>query len=270
MVEQTDPVALVTGASSGIGLAFAERLARDHYDLILVARRKQRLDELGQRLRASAGVNAEVLVADLSKPAGLRTVEARILAEPNLEILVNNAGFGAYMKFVELPADRAEELVQVKVMTTMRLTRAALPGMIARGRGAIINVSSRLAYSGGMGAPLPQRAVYAGSNAFLNVFTRLLHLELEGTGVKVQALCPGVVETEFHERVGAPPGSMPPEIIMSAGDLVEASLDGLERGELICLPALGDESILEKIHQDEKNLVANSRTGKVADRYKSK
>ena len=156
------PKALVTGASSGIGAAFAERLARDRYDLILVARRRERLDALAERLRENQSVTVDVIQADLTRPDELLVVEKRITAEPALSMLVNNAGFGGYMPFTSLEPDRAEELIRLQVLAVTRLTRAALPGMIARDRGTVINISSRLAFSASMPSPpLPRRATYA-------------------------------------------------------------------------------------------------------------
>jgi uncharacterized protein len=270
MSATTRPHALVTGASSGIGAAFAERLAKDGYDLIVVARRRDKLEELAQRLQDRHQVNVEVLVADLSKPDSLRIVEERIAEDSVLEMLVNNAGFGGYMPFVELDPDKAEELINLKVLAVTRLTRAALPGMLAYGRGAIINVSSRLGFSGSLGSSqLPKRATYAGANAYINTFTQLLHSELEGTGVQVQALCPGVVETEFHERVGIDPNRYPPAIVMKPEDLVSASLAGLKMGEVICVPALEDVSLLSNIQESERKFFEGSRTGNVAKRYGS-
>jgi short-subunit dehydrogenase len=264
------PRALVTGASSGIGAAFAERLAHDQYDVILVARRRERLEALAQRLREAEHVHAEILVADLARPDGLRAVEMRIADEPRLELLVNNAGFGGYMPFVTLDPDRAEELIHVHVVTVTRLTRAALPGMIARGRGAIINVSSRLALSASMAAPpLPKRATYAAAKAYINVFTQILQNELEGAGVQVQALCPGIVETEFHERVGIDPGRYPAAAVMKPEDLVAASLAGLHLGEVICMPALDDPRLLAQLQENERRVFEQSRSGTVAARYKS-
>jgi len=261
--------ALVTGASSGIGTAFAERLAKDGYDLVVVARRGDRLEELAKRLQETYKVSVEVLVADLGKPDSLRTVEKRI-AESSLDMLVNNAGFGAYMPFVELDPDKAEELINVKVLAVTRLTRAALPGMIQRGRGSIINVSSRLAFSALLGSSqLPKRAVYAGTNAYINSFSQLVQSELEGTGVQVQALCPGLVATEFHMLVGADTSRFPAAIVMQPEDLVSASLAGLKLGEVICVPALEDASLLAQLQEDQKKFFETSRTGSIAARYKS-
>ena len=142
--------------------------------------------------------------------------------------------------------------------------------MIARKRGSVINVSSRLAFSGAMGSSqLPKRAVYAGANAFINTFSQLLQSELEGTGVKVQALCPGVVATEFHGLVGTDSSRFPAAIVMKPEDLVEASLAGLRLGEVICIPAMEDTGLLIQIHESQKRFFEQTRSGKMAERYKS-
>jgi short-subunit dehydrogenase len=264
------PHALVTGASSGLGAAFAERLAQDGYDLTILARRRDRLESLAEKLQANHHVNIEVISADLSKPDELLTVEKHITDGNDLELLVNNAGFGGYMPFVELDPDKATELINLKVLAVTRLTRAALPGMLEHGRGAIINVSSRLAFSAPLGSTqLPKRATYAGANAFINTFSQLLQSELEGTGVQVQALCPGVIETEFHERVGIDPNRYPATIVMKPEDVVQASLIGLNLGEVICVPALEDADLLAQIQECQKRFFESSRTGNLATRYRS-
>jgi hypothetical protein len=265
----TRPQALITGASSGIGAAFAERLARDGYDVVLVARRRDRLQDLAGRMAQEHSITAEVLVADLTQQDQLKTVEQRIEELKALTLLINNAGFGGYMPFISLEPDRAEELIRLHIVALTRLTRAALPGFVARGRGAVINVSSRLAFSGPLAAPtLPKRATYAACKSFINTFSQILAAELEGTGVRVQALCPGLVQTEFHDHVGADPRSFPPAIVMSAKDLVDASLKGLERGEVICVPALEDLTLLKNIEDSQRQFFEQSRTGAVAGRYK--
>ncbi len=262
------PHALVTGASSGIGAVFAERLAQDGYDVNIVARRRDRLEALTENLQTSHQVNVEVIVADLSKSDDLRVVEKRIAENTALELLVNNAGFGDNMAFVQLDPDKAEEIINVQVLAVARLTRAALPGMIARGHGSIINVSSDLAFSGPLGSSqLPKRATYAGTKAFIVTFTQLLQSELEGTGVQVQVLCPGMVRTELHELVDMDPSGFPPPIMMEAEDLVGASLAGLKLGEVICIPALEDADLLRQLQEDERLLFETAATGKVATRY---
>jgi short-subunit dehydrogenase len=270
MTTNLQPYALITGASSGIGTSFAERLAHDGYDVIIVARRRERLEALAQRLQKEYQVNAEVLVADLSKPAQLRTVEKRIAEVTTLDMLVNNAGFGGYMPFVELDPDRAEELINLQVLAVARLTRAALPGMLARGHGSIINVSSRLGFSGSMGsAQMPKRATYAGTKAFINTFSQLVQSEIEGTGVQVQALCPGLVATEFHDIQGSDTSRFPAGMVMKPEEVVTASLAGLKLGEVICVPALEDINLLSNIQESEKKFFETSRMGSVAARYKS-
>ena len=264
------PLALVTGASSGIGAAFAERLAHDQYDLILVARRRDRLEALAQQLQHDHSVTVDVLDADLTQPAGVRAVEQRLATEPAVSLLVNNAGFGGYMPFVELDPDRAEELIRLQVVAVTRLTRAALPGMIARGQGAVINVSSRLAFSATLPSPpLPRRATYAATKAYINTFTQILADELTGTGVRVQALCPGVVQTEFHQQVGINPAQYPAALVMTPADVVAASLAGLERGEVVCVPALADPGLLAQVDESQRRLFEQSRSGALAERYRA-
>jgi uncharacterized protein len=262
------PRALVTGASSGIGAAFAERLARDGYDLVLVARRRQRLQELAQRLKGD-GAAVDVLAADLTQGEQLRMVEKRISEDSALEMLVNNAGFGGYAPFAELDPGVAEGLIRLHVVAVTRLARAALPGMIARGRGAVVNVSSRLAFSGSLeGAFLPKRAVYAGAKAYINTFTEVLANELRGTGVKVQVLCPGVVRTEFHVVQGMDPGRFSPDLVMTAQDVVQASLAALESDDVICVPGLARSERVTEVHEAERRLFEDSTGGTLADRYR--
>ncbi len=212
------PLALVTGASSGIGKAFAERLAADGHDLIVVGRRRERLEALAAAL---PGVAVRVVAADLSTDDGIDTV-AELCASQPLTMLVNNAGVAHYMPLAELPAAQARELVHVKVVAPTLLTRAALPGMLARGTGTIVNVAGMIAFSGPAPASqLPRRAVYAGTLAHIVAMSQTLHAELEGTGVKVHVVCPGVVATEFHAVQGMDLSAVPR---MSAEDVVAAAL----------------------------------------------
>ena len=262
------PRALVTGASSGIGRAFARRLARDGADLILVARRKERLDELARELERD-GARAEVIVADLATRQGLAAIESRA-ASGDLTMLVNNAGFQTYMPFVELDPDRAETQIRVHVTAIVRLTRAALPAMLARRSGAVINVSSMLAFSAGMDQPfLPKRATYAATKAFVNAFTEILSGELAGTGVKVQALCPGVVRTEFHDVDGKP--VLRPNVpVMEPDDVVEASLAGLALGDVVCSPALADRSLIDREREARHAVFGGGRGSELPPRYRAK
>jgi short-subunit dehydrogenase len=251
--------AIVTGASAGIGEAFAERLARDGHDLILAARRKDRLDAIAERLAKETGADIEVFALDLSKAADLAKLEERAAADVHLSLLINNAGFGGYRPFVELEPRIADELVDVHVRATVRLTRAALPGMIARDRGAIVNIASLLAFSGTLVAdPLPQRVVYAAAKSFMVTFTQTLAGELAGTGVRAMVCCPGIVKTEFHEVQGMDLSHVPR---MSSEDIVTATLAGLELGEVICVPALEDASLVEKIGESQRALLGSASVG---------
>jgi uncharacterized protein len=265
--QRTRPRALITGASSGLGEAFAERLAADGHDLIAVARREDHLLALADRLRDAHGTATEVLVADLAAPQDLPRVEARIAAVPALDLLVNNAGFGGYRPFLQLDPDRAEELIRLQVLAVTRLARAALPAMVARGRGAVINVSSQLAFSAALPSPplLPGRAVYAATKAYINALTQLLDGELAGTGVRVQALCPGVMRTEFYARMGTDVGRVPIRP-MEPSAVVSASLAGLQRGEVLCLPGLDDASALDELRAAERRIFQRAWDHTLAER----
>jgi short-subunit dehydrogenase len=243
------PLALVTGASSGIGQAFAERLGADGHDLIVVARRADRLGALKDRLESAHGVSVEVLALDLATEGGMNEVDT-IAADRQLDVLVDNAALAHYMPFLDLPPDQAEELVKLNALAPARLIRAALPGMVQRGHGTVISVATQLVFSATAENPqLPQRAVYAATKAFLFTLIRLLALELRGSGVKVQVVCPGVVKTEFHTRQGMDMSHMPR---LEPEEIVAASLRGLELGEVVCLPSLEDTDRL--VRRDEADL----------------
>ena len=259
-------VALVTGASSGIGAALAERLAHDGYDVVLVARRRERLEALAHKLEDSAGVYAEVLPADLTDPLQLLAVEERLDAGNGIDLLVNNAGFGGYGPFAELEPDFGDRLIGVHVRAPMRLTRAALPGMITRGRGAIVNVASLLALSGPLHVRMSGRATYAGAKAFLLTFTQSLAQELEGTGVHAMVCLPGMVETEFH---GVRRGDAPaPPSMMSAPDVAQAIVAGLELGETICVPGLAEVGVFHQLSDIQQATLFGGNSGKLASRYR--
>jgi uncharacterized protein len=224
----TSPLALITGASSGIGAAFARKLAAGGYRLILVARRRDRLETLATELG-----NCEVLQADLSEESGLQLVENRILAAPDLALLVNNAGFGSMGRFFEIPVDSQDRMHKLHVIATMRLTHAALRGMVPRGAGAIVNVSSVAAFGQNPGS-----IGYCATKAWMNSFTEGLDIELKtaGSAVKVQALCPGFTITEFQDVIDMDRSRIPARLWMKAEDVVDASLRALARDELIVIP----------------------------------
>lgn len=245
--------ALITGASSGIGAAYARQLAARGYDLVLVARRLERLESLAAELAAGYGVRAEALQADLADPAGLQRVEARIaslgavqesalyVGEPPL-LVVNNAGFGTAGHFADISPDRQTEMIALHVTAPVRICRAVLPSMIALGQGAIINVASMAAF-----VPLPGSVIYCATKASLVSFSEALQIELKGTGIRVQALCPGLTRTEFHgqrEMVGYAPRPVPRFLWSTPESVVTASLKALGRGGVICVPGPMNRAIV--------------------------
>ncbi|MER7543940.1 SDR family NAD(P)-dependent oxidoreductase [Actinomadura sp.] len=255
-------LALVTGATSGIGRAFAARLAAGGHDLVIVGRRRERLEEFAA---ACTGVEVRPVVADLSTGRGIDAV-ARICASEPLTMLVNNAGVAHYMPLADLPEDKARELVNVKVLAPSLLTRAAVAGMLDRGRGAVVNVAGMIAFSGpAPGSVMPRRALYAGALAHLVAMSQTLGAELGGTGVRVEVVCPGVVATEFHERQGIDLSALPR---MSADDVVTAALRGLDLGEVVCAPGVEDAALLDTVFEAELAAFAG-QSPELASRYRA-
>lgn len=212
--------ALITGATSGIGLAFARTLARRGHDLVLVARDRERLDVVAAELRGHR-VEVDVLVADLADRAQLATVEERLRARP-VEILVNNAGFGVPQKFSTGDLEAEQQMLDVLVTAVMRLTHAALPGMIARGSGAVLNVSSVAGWITG--------GTYSAAKAWVTVFSESLSIELAGTGVHVTAVCPGYTHTEFHQRASMEMDAVPEWMWLDTQDVVDRALVDVRKG----------------------------------------
>jgi short-subunit dehydrogenase len=233
-VSTARPVALVTGASAGIGRSFTMALADRGHDLVLVARDAARLEALGKELHDAYGASSEVLAADLSDGAQLRTVEARLAdRERPVDVLVNNAGFGTYGHFADLPIDREEQEIRLNVLALTRLTHAALPGMIERGRGGVLNVASIAGYQ-----PTPLNATYGATKAFVCSFTEALHEELKGTGVRCTVLSPGFTRTEFQERAGIDSGDIPGFLWQEPGPVVQGALRAFEAGKASYVPGL--------------------------------
>jgi uncharacterized protein len=222
------PVALVTGASMGIGEEFARQLAARDHNLVLVARDKARLDALAKELRDGHGVEVEVLPADLTDDAQLAIVEARVLT---VDLLINNAGFGSFGKFYELDLDTELREVQLNVGALMRLTHAAAGAMAERGRGGILNVSSLAGFQ-----PGPVNATYSATKAFVTSFTQSVHEEMKGTGVAVTVLCPGFTRTGFQETSNAPANDVPGFMWQLPPEVVKAGLDGVAKNKAIVVP----------------------------------
>ncbi|HEF4770291.1 SDR family NAD(P)-dependent oxidoreductase [Burkholderia multivorans] len=225
--------AVVTGASSGIGAIYADRLARRGYDLILVARSRARLDALAQRITSDTRRSVEVIEADLNDRAALAAVEAKLKQDASITLLVNNAGIGTHTPLLESDVDAMTRMIDLNVTALTRLTYAAVPGFVARGHGAVINIASIVALS-----PETLNGVYGGSKAFVLAFTQSLHHELADKGVQVQAVLPGATATDFWQTGGLPIEHLPKSIVMSASDMVDAALVGFERRELVTIPSL--------------------------------
>ncbi len=234
-MSEPKPLALITGASSGIGAVFAQTLAARGYDLALVARREDRLRQLADLFERQFKADCTVLRADLTREEGLRAVEEFLAGADNLQMLVNNAGFGTLDRFSGGPVESHDAMHRLHVLATMRLTHAALRNFSTRGKGDIINVSSVAAF-----IPTPRGASYYATKAWMNAFTEGLYLELKNVGsyVRVQALCPGFTMTEFHDVLGTGRGFISSKWWMTAEDVVDQSLRGLEKRKLFVVPGL--------------------------------
>ncbi|MFV3330866.1 SDR family NAD(P)-dependent oxidoreductase [Pseudomonas sp. NY15437] len=254
--------ALITGASSGIGAIYAERLARRGHDLILVARNRSRLDALAKRLSDETGRSVEVLVADLADRADLAKVEDVLRSDASISLLVNNAGVGATRPLLESNVDALEDLLTLNVNVLTRLTYAAVPGFVARGGGTLINIASIVAI-----APEVLNGVYGGSKAFVLAFSQSLRHELAEKNVTVQVVLPGATATDFWGIAGTPLEHLPGAIVMSAEDMVDAALAGLDQGEFVTIPALPEIADFNEYEAARQRLLPNLSRSEPAARY---
>jgi len=260
--QSTKGTALVTGASSGIGAAYAERLARRGYDLILVARDQARLDGLASRIGSETGVTIESLRADLTVQADVLRVERRIRQQQDITMLVNNAGVGAIAPLLKADAAAMSAMIALNVDALTRLSHAAVSAFVARGRGTIVNIASIAAI-----APERLNGVYGATKAFVLAFSQSLRHELAGTGVNVQVVLPGATATEFWDVAGFPVENLPQQIVMSAEDLVDAALLGLSRNEFVTIPSLHDVGQWDAYEAARQAMAGNLSTNRPADRY---
>jgi len=226
-------IALVTSASSGLGAVYAERLASRGYDLILVALDRDQLNSVAKRIATETRQNVEVIAANLTDRAALADVEAKLKQDASIALLVNNAGIGTHTPLLESNIEAMARMIELNITALTRLTYAAVPGFIARGKGALINISPVAAIS-----PEKLNGVYGGGKAFVLAFSQSLHYELANKGVQVQAVLPGATATDFWQTGGLPLEDLPEEIVMTATDMVDAALTGFDRRELVTIPSL--------------------------------
>jgi short-subunit dehydrogenase len=257
------PIALITGASSGIGRAYAARLAERGYDMVLVARRTERLEALAGELRAAHGVSSEIISADLEHEEGIAAVEARLDAGDPIDLLLNNAGFAARGLVAELDAAAFERMLRVNVLALARLSSAAMRRMRAQGSGTIVNVAS-----GSVFVQMPGNAGYGSTKSFVISFTRHMQVEAEGSAVFVQLLIPGMVATEFHDVAGADLSRVPPQMVMDTEEFVAGAIRGLELREPICIPSMPDLAEWETYVAAERGLLPNVSRDRIAERYR--
>ncbi|WP_448090916.1 SDR family NAD(P)-dependent oxidoreductase [Pseudomonas azerbaijanoccidentalis] len=260
---QSQGTALVTGASSGIGAVYARRLAARGFDLLLVARDLQRLEEAASKLRDEYGVQVEVLKADLTQKDDVLKLEQRLRSDSSISLLLNNAGVAADGLLANADMNQIEQLIQLNVTAVTRLASAAAASFAKAGRGTIINIASVVAL-------FPERfnATYSASKAYVLSLTQSLSAELDGTGVKVQAVLPGVTRTEIWERSGIDATQIPAEMVMEAGEMVDAALSGLDQGELVTIPSLPDAGDWDKFVAARHVLAPNLSKSQAAARYK--
>lgn len=262
MTVSSKGTAVVTGASSGIGAIYAERLARRGFDLILVARNQKRLDALAKKPIEETGRSVRVLIADLSDKADLARIEARLKSDPGITMLVNNAGLGATAPLLSADVDDMEHMIDLNVTALTRLTYAVAPGLVERGGGTIVNIASVVAIG-----PEILNGVYGASKAFVLAFSQSLHHELAEKDVRIQAVLPGATATEFWDIAGTPVEHLPGEIVMRADDMVDAALSGLDAGELVTIPALPSVADWNAYEAARQHLLPNLSHAKPASRY---
>ncbi|MCX5233314.1 SDR family oxidoreductase [Streptomyces sp. NBC_00233] len=255
--------ALITGASSGIGAVYADRLARRGHDLILVARNRTKLDAVADRITNETGRSVVALTADLEQAEDLRLVEQMLRSNESISVLVNNAGFGAVTPLVESDVDTMEAMIALNATALTRLTYAFAPSVVARGGGTLINIGSVVAI-----IPEVMNGVYGATKAFVLALSRSLRHELGARGLKVQVVLPGATATDFWETAGSPVEHLPQEWVMTAEDMVDAALAGLDDGEFVTIPALPDVEMWEAFEAARQPLSANLSNSRPAERYR--
>jgi len=254
--------ALVTGASTGIGAVYADRLAKRGYDLILVARNEPRLRSLSARLSDETGRSVKVLRADLGNKAELARVEATLRDDPSITALVNNAGTASVAPLLNADVEKMQDMIALNVTALTRLTYAAAPAFVARGAGTIINIASVVGIS-----PETLNGVYGATKAFVLALSHSLQHELADKGIRIQAVLPGATATDLWEIAGLPWQKLPPSIVMSPQDMVDAALVGLDQGELVTIPGLHDAEEWTRFEAERRALSQRLGNSVPAPRY---
>ncbi len=254
--------ALITGASTGIGAVYADRLARRGYDLILVARNAGKLQEVAERLEEETGRAIEVLVADLNDKADLLRVAERLRTDTHITMLVNNAGVGAVTPLLASDIDKMDEMIALNVSALTRLTFAAAPAFVARGGGTILNISSIVGIS-----PETMNGVYGGTKAYVLALTQSLEHEIGDKGVRIQAILPGATATPFWDIAGVGIANLSASKVMTAEHMVDASLAGLDQGEVVTIPALADIEQWNRFEEARRAMAGKLSNAVPARRY---
>ncbi|MDH4555890.1 SDR family oxidoreductase [Pseudomonas sp. BN417] len=257
-------VALITGASTGIGATYARRLAERGYDLLLVARDQARLEALAAQLREQAGVKVEVMKADLTDRADLNRVAQRLRSDAAISLLVNNAGVAISGSLLDTDLDRFDAMIQLNVVAVTHLAAAAAANFVAQGRGTLINIASVLAL-----APEMFNGTYSGTKAYVLNLSQSLNQEVRDKGVRVQVVLPGATRTEIWERSGTGIENIPQEILMDVDEMVDAALAGLDQGELVTIPSLPEQADWERFTAARFQMAPNLSLSKAAARYKA-
>ena len=262
MNTRSQGTALITGASSGIGATYADRLARRGHDLILVARNRERLEALASRLTNATRRSVKVFDADLTSKADLARVEQVLRTDAGITVLVNNAGIAMSGDLAGADPDRLESMIILNVLVPSRLALAAIPRFLARGRGTLINISSVLAL-----APERFNGSYSGTKAYLLNLSLRLQQEVAGTGVRVQVVLPGATRTAIWEKAGTDIATLPPGTVMDVDEMVDAALAGLDRGESVTIPSLPDIADWEAYEAARQNMIPKLSRSSPALRY---
>jgi uncharacterized protein len=256
-------IAVVTGASQGIGAIYADRLARRGYDLILVARSPKKLDDVAKQVSGATGRAVNVVAANLNNKAELHRIETLLATDSGITMLVNNAGVGAVAPLLESDTDAMEEMIALNVTALTRLTYAVIPAFVARNGGTIINISSVVAI-----APETLNGVYGGTKAFVLALSLSLHKELAEKNVRIQAVLPGATATNFWGAAGSSVEQLPRKIVMLSDDLVDAALAGLDQGEVITIPSLPDVADWQAYEAARQKLIPNLSLNVLPARYR--